>query len=158
MSVIYTELKRLEEQGYVSARDVPTDEVRHKRVYGITPEGRAALAQWVRTSPVETPSLKHSVAFRVWLGDLVEPEVLTGIVEEHRTRTEAMLEDLRQMEVTTDPGLTYPRLVIRWSQRYWENERAAADQLLRELSVLAKRAGAGRPDGLSPRRAGSTGG
>jgi DNA-binding PadR family transcriptional regulator len=139
MSVIYTDLKRLEEQGLVSARDVPTDEVRHKRVYTITPEGRAVLAQWVRNSPVETPSLKHAVAFRVWLGDLVEPERLTEIVEEHRTRTEAVLEELRRMETTTDPGLVYPRLVIRWSQRYYENERAAADQLLRELSVLTKR-------------------
>jgi DNA-binding PadR family transcriptional regulator len=139
MSVIYTELKRLEEQGYVSARDVPTAEVRHKRVYAITPEGRAVLARWVRSSPVETPSLKHAVAFRVWLGDLVEPERLTEIVEEHRARTEAVLDELRRMEATTDPGLVYPRIVIRWSRRYYENERAAADQLLRELSVLAKR-------------------
>ena len=139
MSVIYTELKRLEELGFVSAHDVPTDEVRHKRVYAITPEGREVLARWVRSSPVETPSLKHGVAFRVWLGDLVEPERLTEIVEEHRSRTEGVLEELRRMEEATDPGLVYPRLLIRWSRRYYENERAAADQLLRELSVLAKR-------------------
>jgi DNA-binding PadR family transcriptional regulator len=139
MSVIYIELKRLEELGFVSAHDVPTDEVRHKRVYAITPEGREVLARWVRSSPVETPSLKHGVAFRVWLGDLVEPERLTEIVEEHRSRTEGVLEELRRMEEATDPGLVYPRLLIRWSRRYYENERAAADQLLRELSVLAKR-------------------
>jgi DNA-binding PadR family transcriptional regulator len=139
MSVIYTELKRLEEQGFVSARDVPTDEVRHKRVYAMTPAGRTVLAQWVRNAPVEAPSLKHSVAFRVLLGDLVDPEHLTAIVEEHRTHTEAVLEELRVMEEATDPGLVYPRLVIRWSRRYHENERSAADQLLRELSVLARR-------------------
>jgi DNA-binding PadR family transcriptional regulator len=139
MSIIYTELKRLEEQGYVAARDVPTDEVRHKRVYAITPSGRTALAAWVRHAPVESPSLKHSVAFRVLLGDLVDPERLTEIVEEHKAHTESVLEELRRMEGTTDPGLVYPRLVIRWSQRYHENERAAADQLLRELSVLSRR-------------------
>ena len=139
MSIIYTELKRLEEHGFVTARDVPTDEVRHKRVDAITPAGRTALASWVRHAPVEAPSLKHSVAFRVLLGDLVEPERLTEIVEEHKAHTETVLEELRRMEGTTDPGLAYPRLVIRWSQRDHEHERAAADQLLRELSVLAKR-------------------
>jgi DNA-binding PadR family transcriptional regulator len=139
MSIVYTELKRLEEQGYVAARDVATDEARHKRVYAITPAGRAVLAAWVADAPAEPPSLRHPVAFRVLLGDLVGPERLAEIVEEHRAHTEAVLEELRSMETTTDPGLVYPRLVIRWSQRYHEHERAAADQLLRELGVLAKR-------------------
>jgi DNA-binding PadR family transcriptional regulator len=138
MSLIYTELKRMEEQGLVTARDVHTDEVRHKRVYSITEQGRAVLAAWVRDSPVEPPVLKHSVALRVWLGDLADPQRLMEIVEEHKAQTEVVLEELRGMETATDPGLVYPRLVIRWSRRYYENERAAADQLLRELGVLGR--------------------
>jgi DNA-binding PadR family transcriptional regulator len=139
MSVVYTDLKRLSEQGLVTARDVPQDDVRHKRVYRITGAGRDVLAAWVRDAPVEAPSLKHSVALRVWLGDLAGPARLIEIVQEHKAQTEAVLEELRRMESTTDPGLVYPRLVMRWSQRYHEHERAAADQLLRELGVLHRR-------------------
>src|ERR1039458_7715997 len=43
ISQIYSELKRLERLGYVTSRTVAQDELRNKRVYAISEEGRMAL-------------------------------------------------------------------------------------------------------------------
>ncbi len=68
-SQIYAELKRLEKHGYATSRTVVhEDGVRGKRMYAITPEGRAAAANWVNHAPVEAPVLKHSVMLRAWGG------------------------------------------------------------------------------------------
>ncbi|WP_280342746.1 PadR family transcriptional regulator, partial [Nocardia abscessus] len=68
-SQIYAELKRLEKHGYATSRTVAhEDGVRGKRMYAITPEGRAAAANWVNHAPVEAPVLKHSVMLRAWGG------------------------------------------------------------------------------------------
>ncbi|MGA8371737.1 MAG: PadR family transcriptional regulator, partial [Acidimicrobiales bacterium] len=46
-SQIYAELRRLEEPGYVTSREVPQDELRNKRVYRITEAGREQLLRWL---------------------------------------------------------------------------------------------------------------
>jgi DNA-binding PadR family transcriptional regulator len=138
ISQIYAELRRLESLGFVESWAAPQDELRNKRLYRITPEGRDALTEWVRDSPVEPPVLKHGVALRVWLGHLADPAALREIVEAHREYASEML-----AEVTTarraaerEPDWTYPELVERWGERYWAAERDLADALLRDLAEL----------------------
>jgi DNA-binding PadR family transcriptional regulator len=153
ISQIYSELKRLERLGYVTSRTVAQDELRNKRVYAITEEGRLALTEWVQHAPVEPPVLKHSVAMRVWLGHLAEPDELRAVVERHREYAEGMLADVTQSEHSTesgfadeDPARVYPQLVIRWGERYYRSERDLAQQMLDDLDELAALRGqAARP-------------
>jgi len=139
-SQIYAELKRLERLGYVTSREAAHDELRNKRVYRITTAGRDALRRWLRDAPVEPPVLKHGVALRVWLGHLVEPDELRSIVEQHRQYAEEMQDELERAAATArrDPAWTYPAAVIRWGARYYEAERALADETLRELTAIAR--------------------
>ena len=144
ISQIYSELKRLERLGYVTSRTVAQDELRNKRVYAISEEGRLALTEWVQHAPVEPPVLKHSVAMRVWLGHLAQPDELRAVVERHREYAEAMLADVTRSEHSTetgfadeDPARVYPQLVIRWGERYYRSERDLAQQMIEDLDHLA---------------------
>ncbi|WP_040778312.1 PadR family transcriptional regulator [Nocardia pneumoniae] len=140
-SQIYAELKRLEKHGYATSRTVvQEDGVRGKRMYAITPEGRAAAASWVNHAPVEAPVLKHSVMLRAWLGNLAEPDRLREILTEHiryaekmRKRAEA---DARGAEA--NPDWAYPELVLRWCVRHYEAERDFARDLLADIDRLTE--------------------
>ncbi|HEY6623591.1 MAG TPA: PadR family transcriptional regulator [Acidimicrobiales bacterium] len=140
-SQIYAELRRLEEPGYVTSRQVPQDELRNKRVYRITDAGREQLLRWLEVEAIGPPVLKHPVLMRVWLGHLVGSARLREVIEEHRDRTAARLEDLhRDLDiVSTRENWAYPELIIRWSERYYEAERDNAEQLLQELDAVERR-------------------
>ena len=77
---------------------------------------------------------------RVWLGHLVGSERLREVIEEHRDRTAARLEDLhRDLDiVAARENWAYPGLIIRWSERYYESERDNAEQLLLELDAMER--------------------
>ncbi|HEX8133452.1 MAG TPA: PadR family transcriptional regulator [Actinomycetes bacterium] len=49
-SLIYRELRRLEQLGYVAGSDVRQQRLPDKRIYRLTGPGRAALADWVVTA------------------------------------------------------------------------------------------------------------
>jgi DNA-binding PadR family transcriptional regulator len=136
VSQIYGELKRLDRLGYVSSRDVPQDELRNKRVYRITDEGRDALTAWVEQTDVEPPVLKHSPLLRVWLGHLTSVERVRELLLTHRANTEEMLEDARKSEASARNNPDewhYPELVTRFSMRHYEAELNLVDALLAEL-------------------------
>ncbi|MBF6465701.1 helix-turn-helix transcriptional regulator [Nocardia beijingensis] len=140
-SQIYAELKRLEKRGYASSRAVvQEDGVRGKRMYAITPEGRAAAAHWVNHAPVEAPVLKHSVMLRAWLGNLAEPDRLRDILTEHIAYAEKMRKraeaDARGAE--TNPDWAYPELVLRWCVRHYEAEVDFARELLADIDRLTE--------------------
>ncbi|MCU1484018.1 MAG: PadR family transcriptional regulator [Actinomycetia bacterium] len=137
ISQVYGELKRLEELGFVSARDVP-EEQRTTRVYRITPEGRDALTGWLEDAPVEPPVLKHAVLLRLWLGHLSTPDRLRQVVERHRAQTEEVLAELTNDErmAEQEPDWAFPAMVLRWGEKYYRSELALTDDLLRELDQL----------------------
>jgi DNA-binding PadR family transcriptional regulator len=140
-SQIYAELRRLEEPGYVTSREVPQDELRNKRVYRITEAGREQLTTWLETEEIGSPVLKHPVLMRVWLGHLIGSQRLREVIEEHRDRTAARLEDLhRDLDiVSARENWAYPELIIRWADRYYQAERDNAEQLLQELDAVERR-------------------
>jgi DNA-binding PadR family transcriptional regulator len=140
-SQIYAELQRLEEPGYVTSREVPQDELRNKRVYRITDAGREQLTTWLETEEIGSPVLKHPVLMRVWLGHLIGSERLREVIEEHRDRTAARLEDLhRDLDiVSARENWAYPELIIRWAERYYQAERDNAEELLHELDAVERR-------------------
>ena len=135
ISQIYGELRRLEALGYVESRTTPQDDLRNKRLYRITDAGREALAEWAHDAPVEPPVLKHSVLLRVWLGHLTGPERLRDAVNQHIADTDVILTELRAAReiAETTPDWKYPAIVERWGERYYEAQRALAEELLAEL-------------------------
>ncbi|MFE7741362.1 PadR family transcriptional regulator [Nocardia sp. NPDC057455] len=140
-SQIYAELKRLEKHGYARSRTVAhEDGVRGKRMYSITPEGRAAAANWVNHAPVEAPVLKHSVMLRAWLGNLAEPDRMREVLTEHITYAEKMRKraEVDAKGAEANPDWAYPELVLRWCVRHYESERDLARELLADIDRLAE--------------------
>ena len=137
-SHVYRELARLEELGLVEARAAAPDEPRTKRVYRITPEGRATVAEWAARPTDEPTVVKHSVALRVWLGHLVEPGQVRAIVERYLVQARARVADIdTSIGVAASLGMDYPRAVLRWSRQVHQADVDGAEAFLAELAQTA---------------------
>ena len=140
-SQIYGELRKLESFGFATSRVVNKDDVRGKRLYRITPEGEQAVARWAAEAPVEPVVLKHGVMLRMWLGHASDPALLRSMLEEHRDLSEKMrVRAAADVEgASREPGWAFPEMVLRWSERYYADERDRADQMLAELDEAVRR-------------------
>jgi PadR family transcriptional regulator AphA len=87
---LYAELKRLVERGHAQA-EVVEGRRRQRTRYTITPLGRAALHDWLRTEPAP-PSLEIEGLLRVLLGD-------QGTAGELRAALEATARQARELTV-----------------------------------------------------------
>jgi DNA-binding PadR family transcriptional regulator len=137
-SQIYGELRRLESLGYVTSRVEAIDDTRGRRLYRITEEGQAWLAGWLAREPADVPILKNPTLLRVWLGHLMDPDALRGVVVDHRNWLEQRLAEVRQDRVpaAADVAMAYADVVIRWAERYYGAELANTEQLLADLADL----------------------
>ncbi|MFD4259206.1 PadR family transcriptional regulator [Streptomyces sp. NPDC058534] len=141
-SQIYGELKRLEKADYVTSRMVAQETGnRDKRVYRITGDGMAAVRTWVREAPVEPPVLKHGVMLRLWLGHLAEPEPLREVLGRHREHAETMRQRAEADAERTrgEEGWAYPRLTLKWAERYYAAERDLAEAMLADVEELERK-------------------
>lgn len=134
-SQIYSELKKMEELGFVTSRVDNDGGARSRRLYRITPEGQAAIEGWTREESYDPPVLKHSALLRVTLGHLTDPDRLRSLLQDHvafcdRMQREAGLE----ARFTEDqPAWAYARVALRWAERYYASEREQALNLIKDL-------------------------
>lgn len=139
-SQVYSELKRLENHGFVRSSDTPGD-TRRRRAYSITPEGVEALRVWTRTAQVDRPALKHPTILHLWLGHLNEPDNLKTRVREH---IEQMVElrdgaAARAENSSDEPSWAFANMVMNWSCRHYEAEITMAEELLEQIDAAAER-------------------
>jgi DNA-binding PadR family transcriptional regulator len=138
ISNIYGELKRLQQLGYVVARELPEGSPRNRRVYRITDEGVDALAQWIEHEPVEAPMLKDQALLRVWLGHVAGKERVLALVASEEEQARRMIADvthsLERAHETMGPS--YAGLVEQWCLRYATARLDAFAELRRTLAAL----------------------
>jgi DNA-binding PadR family transcriptional regulator len=146
MSQIYTELARLGGLGLVESRpdaasDGPpdgdtapawpdegspagtTDAPRGRR-YRITQTGRAALLDWLHDSQAEFPVLKHPVALRLLMGQLLDPRAVVDLLNgylDRLARQRADLETVRR-RLGDNPDVRHPAMVADWGLAYYDSE------------------------------------
>jgi DNA-binding PadR family transcriptional regulator len=137
MSQVYRELKKLESVGYVTSYLAPQDELRNKRLYRITEEGRAAVSGWA-AAPATPPVIKHAAVLRVWLGHLLGLDQLRIVLQQHIDYAERMRSEAAALEQSAHRQKLwpYPELALRWSTRYYESEAELARRLLKDLEEL----------------------
>lgn len=68
LSHIRRELNRLDDLGFVAAREVKQGRVKRTLKYHVTPSGEQALANWAEGPSAEPTVVKNSVLLRLWLG------------------------------------------------------------------------------------------
>lgn len=134
-SQIYSELKRLEKHGLATSRVQHDNGLRGRRTYRITDAGQAAVQLWANEAPVDAPILKHGVLLRIWLGHINSPDRLKEILREHIAHMDTMRQRLAEDVETAaaEPAWAFPRIAMRWSERYYAAERDLAIQLLADI-------------------------
>jgi DNA-binding PadR family transcriptional regulator len=135
LSQVYAELDRLERLGLVTSTEVAGPGRRSTRRFTITTAGETRLRRWLAESAVEFPVIKHSVALRLFLGHLAEPEQTREMLDVYLDRLEERIAELRQIRagLGDDPRLRYPALVAEWGLRYYASEIAAVRDLAQRL-------------------------
>ncbi|WP_245672523.1 PadR family transcriptional regulator [Aldersonia kunmingensis] len=151
-SQVYSELKRLEKQGFATSRVQNDNGVRGRRTYRITDAGRAAVSKWSNEAPIDPPMLKHGVLLRIWLGHLNEPERLKEILQEHIAYVDKMRSRLAQdLEgAALEPAWAYPRIAMQWSERYYAAEHELALQLIKDIDQAEAALAQAKTEGKFP--------
>jgi DNA-binding PadR family transcriptional regulator len=139
-SQIYTTLKALEDQGFVTSQTDEGDDRLKRRTYEITEAGRAELTAWLSKPMLETAQIKDELLVRVFFSgqrdqaDVIDElriqrrlhqqqlEAYMAIAADHLLQVVtpeappvANLEaDSRMWTATLDYGIRYERMVLEW--------------------------------------------
>ena len=145
-SQIYPELASLEALGLVTFEVVEQTDRPAKKVYSLTPEGAAALREWV-TSPLDVPAVRDELTLRAYCVWRADPAKARSLFEAHAQKHEAQLADYERfrtmMEESTGGTLpavdtpefaTYAALMrgIGYEREFAAWCRWMAEQLTRE--------------------------
>ncbi|HEX2149959.1 MAG TPA: PadR family transcriptional regulator [Actinomycetota bacterium] len=111
-SLVYRELGRLEELGYLSGADVAQLKLPDKREYRLTESGRTELSRWLNQPGFERGRFKDGFLVKFFFGRHIDPPSRTRLVEEYRAQAEAYLEDLKGIakKLESIEGAEFPRL------------------------------------------------
>jgi DNA-binding PadR family transcriptional regulator len=136
-SQIYAELRRLEERGLVTSRQVPQAHRPDKRLYRITQAGLAEARRWLDQGPVEPPVLKHSIVLRLFFGHLTQPERLITILNDYAASLEQSLAELTAVHegLGDSEQFRFPALCAEWGEAYYQAELTIARQLAKQLAA-----------------------
>jgi DNA-binding PadR family transcriptional regulator len=93
-SQIYRELHALEEHGHVEVEVQPADGKPARKVYHLTPSGRAELASWLE-GPAPAVQLRDALQLRLCFAAEVEPRKLDAMLAAHQEELEARQADYR---------------------------------------------------------------
>lgn len=89
---LYAEAKRLAKEGLARTEETYTGK-RKSTTYSITPAGRRALRDWLKTPP-DTPVLEAEVLLRSFFGDLGRRQDLLGALDSARIHAVETQEEL----------------------------------------------------------------
>ena len=93
-SLVYRELPRLEDAGYVAGTAVHQQRLPDKRVYRLTDAGRRRLTEWMATPGFESPRYRNEFLVKFFFARLISPEALRQLLVEYREALELDLTDL----------------------------------------------------------------
>ena len=118
---IYPELRRLERDGLVEARDEPRGRV-HRRVYRITAAGERAIRTWLLDDDTAF-ELRDEGLLRLFFAELLEPGEVLDLVRRRRAWFElsaAMFRGIGEdLAVEDDDVLRYGVELMEWNAAWF---------------------------------------
>jgi PadR family transcriptional regulator AphA len=135
---IYPTLRSLEEEGLVRSTLVVQTERPNKKVYSLTPEGRAYFLEALGEPPAED-SFRSEFLMQLFFGYHQDPERVLAMIEDHRTTLGSALARLRgtEEEIREIPRARYGLMCLRYGLVYYENTLAWLDDVEREVRAIA---------------------
>ena len=135
---IYPELRRLENEGLIDGEDAPNG-ARPRRVYRLTPDGRAELEAWLRSEGDLTIELRDELLLRIFFADAVGREEAILLIETRKRMFEEVLARLHEIDALPGKDPEFVDLILRWGIAYTEWEAQwCAEQLQRLRGEGAK--------------------
>lgn len=102
-SQIYNELRRLERNGWATMETEEQDTRPDRKIYRITKQGRAALAEWLNR-PAEAPRIHDEVALKAVLGGVAPKGALTSVLKAaQQTHQQRLIELQEEQQAHGDP-------------------------------------------------------
>jgi DNA-binding PadR family transcriptional regulator len=132
---IYPALTRLTEEGLVECRDEVQPGKPARKVYSITPAGRAAFVDALH-QPVEPDVFKSQFLLVSMCSAFIEPAHMSRLIDERIVKLDRMLEMLRGLDADCDdPG-------TRWTIDYGVHmHQSSRDYLAKNRDALIANAG-----------------
>jgi DNA-binding PadR family transcriptional regulator len=139
-TLLYRELARLTERGWVTATRVDQDTAPVKWTYRLTAGGRRALADWLATSAPPASSFRSGFLLRFFFAHRMRPRRVQTLLADYRRALQAQRDDLLaiidKLSTSTAPAARFGRLAALHGLRTatarlaWVDE--AEDELNRE--------------------------
>ena len=142
-TLLYRELRRLEDLGWVQGTAVRQQRLPDKRTYTLTAAGRQALADWL-TQPGHGPTvLRNGFLLKFFYGMRMDPVDLRRLMSDYR---EALQADLARLTALVDelkdrPRARVGRLAALHGVRVAQAQLGWLDEVEAELAGEATRAG-----------------
>jgi PadR family transcriptional regulator AphA len=105
-SQIYRSLKTLEREGFLTCAVEPSEKGPTRKVYSVTPAGRAHLTQWLQAEPLFNDVRNAHVAQLCFMGQLNDPQQSLAFIrrlKEKQTETLAALKAVDQTARQSNP-------------------------------------------------------
>ena len=134
---IYPTLRSLEEEGLVRSTLVVQSDRPNKKVYSLTPEGRAYFLEALKGPPA-ADSFRSEFLMQLFFGRHQDPERLLALSEDYRSSLRDSLDRLRKTEEEVREVATpYELMCVRFGLSRYENTLAWLDDVEREVRAIA---------------------
>ncbi len=147
---IYPALKSLAGEGLVRVEEVVQSGRPNKKIYTITPEGRQRFRASLREEEPSGDVFRSEFLMHLFFGDEHDPRRLLELIGEYRSRCEARLERLRDVEEEFGKTMTpYQRMTLDFGLSHFRGRLEWIREVEDRLRSLAARDG---PEQRQPRQ------
>ena len=131
-SQIYSELDKMEQQGWLTSERIMQDEKPPKRIYSITEKGKVELMDWMTSYEMDVSKAltgKNAFLFRVLLAGSLSKEQALGL-----------LKSFRDLCLAREAKQTDIRELVRQDEIKYGNEQALFFELVAQHGEIMNRA------------------
>lgn len=93
-TLLYRELRRLEDLGWVSGTPVPQEKAPEKRTYTVTAAGRDELTTWLAQPWHPKTQMRSGFLLKFFFANRMPPHAVTALLHEYRRELEAQRDEL----------------------------------------------------------------
>ena len=142
-SQIYRELDAMEQNGWLVSERIIQDEKPNKRVYSITPEGKAEFMSWLASfeeDVKDSMSMKSAFLMRLFFAAELDRHHALKLLRSYREVCVARIKEIEKaVEIVTQLEAEFPEQAIYWKLTVMQGEmvcRARLEWVEKSIAIL----------------------